>query len=299
MKKNLKRFVGAALTAAMLFSVSSISTFAEDDPAYSITINETGAQATAHTYKAYQIFKGDVQGTGSNAVLANLNWADDFDGAGFLAVAQTELNLTAAQAADASSVAKWLSENKEDADKVKAFADLARKHLGTTYSVTGTSGNAIGLDKAGYYLVVDETNVANAADLSKSALILAVLGNETVNAKDDLPTVDKFVMDINDSEAAAMDHHPGHIPPFSQSRQPDHDDAHAHHDASDRQVAPAAHAHRLGHRPGGHVWRMLHGHRRPYGAHPLGRRGRHGYTPVGLFGPACHFGLGRSHHINK
>ena len=101
----------------------------------------------------------------------------------------------------AKDVAKVLSDHHDFAN---AFAKIAANHVTGTPAASGT-GSVI-LPRAGYYLIVDTTAVADKHD-AKNLSLLKVSGATTVTpeVKTDIPTLQKKVQDKNDSTGAPTD----------------------------------------------------------------------------------------------
>ena len=70
--KKMKRLVALALSVVMMLAMSVVAFADEPEPTtYSITINNA---ASGHTYKAYQIFAGDLKEDNSGKTLSNITW---------------------------------------------------------------------------------------------------------------------------------------------------------------------------------------------------------------------------------
>ena len=85
-----------------------------------------------------------------------------------------------------------------DSTEAKAFAKIVSSCLSTTKT---TDKGSISLPSAGYYLIVDATDVSDNKDDAKNLSLLKVSGAETITprAKTDKPTLIKKVQDTNDS----------------------------------------------------------------------------------------------------
>ena len=184
--KTTKKIVSILLALAMVLSLATTA-FAEDGEAtpatYSITINNT---ADGHTYEAYQIFVGDVNvtGEGENAtkVLSNVVWGS---------------SVNYATLGDAETAAKSIATIGAD-----AFAEDIAPYLTTPVATTSTQTDGkyvlTGLTP-GYYLVKDQNNSLNGENDSYTKYILEVVEDSTVSPKSSVPSVQKKVDDINDS----------------------------------------------------------------------------------------------------
>lgn len=198
--KRMKKMVGLLLTMVMVLSMT-MTAFA-----YDVTIKNT---VTGHTYEAYQIFTGDLSGQanpdaadGTDAVLSNIQWGSGINEAGKTAL----LSFGIAEGAAAYKNAAKLAESLNTTN-VKAFAKEAEKYLSNTIagSVTvpadykGDFSYVISGLTPGYYLIKDSDGSLNGADDSYTSFILEVVENSEVNPKSDIPSVEKKVDDVNDS----------------------------------------------------------------------------------------------------
>lgn len=179
-------------------------------------------------YVAYQIFSGRF--TGITNQLADIQWGKGVDGDQLLA----ELKLSQvtasvrekqddgyvdkegetttfaelfASADSAKKVADVLATYQDDSQFMRDFAKIVAKHIkeaeGKKSVLDGEKGEVEGVDNrqvkikgldAGYYLVVDTYSGTNQYDAA-SAYMLDVVENTTINLKNDLPDVDKNVVD--------------------------------------------------------------------------------------------------------
>lgn len=196
--KHGKKFASLLLALVMVLGLSITASAADT---YSITINNN---AEGHTYEAYQIFTGDLSGT----TLSNIVW-----GSGVSEAGQTALG-------DAAAKAESL---KTEAD-AKAFAKEVAPYLTTAAGSanTVTDGKYVIEDlAAGYYLVKDQDGSLTGDNDSYTEYIIKVVGDAEASPKSDVPTVEKKVKDINDSNDDAMtgwqdsaDHDIGDSVPF-------------------------------------------------------------------------------------
>ena len=182
MKKVIKKLLAALLAVAMLCAMA-VPAFAAVD-------------ITSHTFKAYQIFAGDL----NEGTLSNVTWGKNVTGDTFLAALQSEDPTNYGSCTDAKAVAEVLSNSKALAND---FAKIAAKHV-TGTPATGTG--SVTLPSAGYYLIVDTTDVAGEHD-AKNLSLLKVSGATTVTpqVKTDIPTLEKKVQDKNDSTGNTTD----------------------------------------------------------------------------------------------
>ncbi len=184
--KKLKK-LAVLLLAVVMTMAMNMTVFAADGTTgdtttaegYTLTLNGT---AEGHTYEAYQIFTGDLSEDKSGGrVLSNVKWG-------------TGVNYTGTESA--ADVAKALG------DGTMKIAQLEEK-LTLTTSVkevksTETSTVIDGL-AAGYYLVKDQDGTQAGKSDAYTKFIVQVVGDTTAAVKSAVPTVEKKVMDTNDS----------------------------------------------------------------------------------------------------
>ena len=223
--KKLKKLVGLVLALAMVMGLT-VTSFAADS--YTITINNS---TDGYVYTAYQIFDGDLSyeyeeytqssaptdGTQlytydsstdtyteaayadvgtfyvRNTVLSNITWGNGITEAGIAAV-KAKYNTD-----DAAEVAAKITTEAE----AEAFA----KVIGS-YVTNGTASTDVGdtytisVGEAGYYLIANTT--VPEKDSAYTSYILEVVDNVTVDPKSDIPSLDKTVSDINDSDNSTV-----------------------------------------------------------------------------------------------
>ena len=188
MKKAIKKLMAALLAVAMLCAMA-VPAFA-DDNTYTITINNP-----VGTYKAYQIFSGDLEGN----ILSNIVW-----GTGVTEAGKTALGSAKDRAATLTNEAS-----------AKVFAKEVSEYLAES-SGSYADGKISGL-AAGYYLIKNDS-VGN--NETYTSFILAVVKDVTVVPKGDKPTLEKKVKDANDTDGTttnwqdSADHDIGDDVPF-------------------------------------------------------------------------------------
>lgn len=193
MKKAIKKLMAALLAVAMLCAMA-VPAFADGSTSagttYTITINNP-----VGTYKAYQIFSGDLEGN----ILSNIVW-----GTGVTEAGKTALGS-----------AKDRADTLTNEPSVKAFATEVSRYLGES-SGSYADGKISGL-AAGYYLIKNDSVGDNE---TYTSFILAVVKDVTVVPKGDKPTLEKKVKDANDTEGStsgwqdSADHDIGDDVPF-------------------------------------------------------------------------------------
>ena len=182
MKKAMKKLMAALLVVAMVCAMA-IPAFAAVD-------------ISSHTFEAYQIFAGDL----NEGTLSNVKWGSNVTDPYFLN-ALKDANTAYSACTDAKGVAEALSITSSLATD---FAKFAAEHVTGAAVATGTG--SVNLPSAGYYLIVDTTNVADVHD-AKNLSLLKVSGatKVTPQVKTDIPTLEKKVKDKNDSTGNTTD----------------------------------------------------------------------------------------------
>ena len=148
-KAKLLKIVSSIFVSAALAAATAVSSFA-----YDLTINGT---KTGHTYGAYQIFTGDLDGS----TLSNIEWGTGVNGTAALTAlkADGKIGSLFTDADSAATVAKAIE--KATAEQMDIFAQVIGANL-TATAVTKESSDSStvinGLD-AGYYLIKDTKKV--------------------------------------------------------------------------------------------------------------------------------------------
>lgn len=203
MKKVIKKLLAALLAVAMVCAMA-IPAFAE---------NSEGDVDSHHTYSAFQIFKGDVEGNNiKDFKISNVDWgsniinnSDDFltqlKGADTIGTLFTKAN-------SAQDVLEVISQWHDSDDYSIAFARFVCHYLysndaNPTYVVrAGSNALTIPEAKAGYYLFVDTTDFSkdDSYHSYNSFLLMVTKGNWNVpiTPKAEKPTVEKKVYDNPD-----------------------------------------------------------------------------------------------------
>lgn len=182
--KHVKKLFAMLMAVMMLVGLLSVTSFAAN------------ADLSKHTYEAYQIFKGTQ--AADSAVLGNLDWGTGINSGDFLAAlkASTAFGATNpfATCANAQDVAKVVAGWSDNSAEAMAFAKVAYKYI------KGDGAEIGDTLPAGYYLVVDTTDVAGKDDVKNLALLqLTNKGTFDILSKVDQPKVEKKVDDKNDS----------------------------------------------------------------------------------------------------
>lgn len=203
MKKVIKKLLAVAMVCAMVCAMA-IPAFAE---------NSEGDVDSHHTYSAFQIFKGDVEGNNiKDFKISNVDWgsniinnSDDF--LNKLREAD-HIGPLFTNAKSAQEVLAVISQWHDSDDYSIAFARFVCHYLysndaNPTYVVrAGSNALTIPEAKAGYYLFVDTTDFSkdDSYHSYNSFLLMVTKGNWNVpiTPKAEKPTVEKKVYDNPD-----------------------------------------------------------------------------------------------------
>jgi len=190
-------FMSLAMVMTMMIAMSA-TVFAAEETTYTVTISRNSTDKAAHTYGAYQLFKGKLETVNGKKVLSDIQWGDNVDGATII----TELNkiegFNLAANSTPTQVAKAISDKNYTNNSAEAQALAEALNKGITGSPKGTaaltkddaSGEITGL-VAGYYLVKDTAAVSGEGASTK--YILEVVSNVDVAEKASVPSVDKEI----------------------------------------------------------------------------------------------------------
>jgi len=186
--KKFSKILSVALLVALVLSLGVANAFAADgDQTLTITDARTG-----RTYVAYQILTGDISGTEGSAenplTLANLKWGkgQTTHTAG-TALTPDEINALPAANATRAQIDTYLD------------ALTLTTVQGDIYTAVEGTGVYTFTVPAGWY-VIKETTQTNGEDDFTSAFIVEVIGAATATPKGSKTTVEKNVVDVNDSD---------------------------------------------------------------------------------------------------
>ena len=188
---------------SLLLALAMVCALAATAFAATVTIPSDGILKD-HTITAYQIFSGREE----EGILSDVQWGSGISSDAFLTALKdgTAFGDKFDACTDAAAVAEVLSANTSFAD---AFAKLAYTHKTGDGTPLSSGPNTLA---DGYYLVVDTTSDVGLGGAYNAAL-LQVVGNITIRAKTDAPTVEKKVLEGNTYQDAA-DYNIGDAVPF-------------------------------------------------------------------------------------
>jgi fimbrial isopeptide formation D2 family protein/LPXTG-motif cell wall-anchored protein len=207
--KTVKKVVSVLLAVFMMVAMAVNAGAASE-------VNYSGLK-----YTLYQIFTGTQLENESE--LGSVQWSKtDVDGDAILTELKTDSVFGTGDAnafknaSTAADVAAQLSKYKEEYQNVTTyeteFAKVVYKHItgaGKTYSAEGDSTSVTITDLTkGYYLAVDTTVYGdNDTNRARSILMLNITTDEsfTIEPKNEVPSVQKYVKEKNDSENTVTD----------------------------------------------------------------------------------------------
>lgn len=208
-----------SLAAVLSFAMPA---FAEDGLAptaagtHTITIS---FEKPGHEYVAYQVFKGDYYKAESDGKehehLSNIEWGSGVNGVGLLAELKSKGGSAFENAETAADVADILAGYGDNSDKLDAFAKVVAEHLNGT--IAGTSSQQENVDQNdkyvykitglsdGYYFVKDNKDLSDGANDANTKYILRVLSDVQINAKADVPNIEKEITDADGTKPRKVD----------------------------------------------------------------------------------------------
>ena len=197
---TMKKLFALMLAVLMLLSVCAVA--GAEDKEYDIT---------GHQFTAYQIFSGNQgESTDGTAVpLTDIEWGTGIIPADFLTALKAENDVfmetgengslvnAFAGCETAQDVADVLAGYEHDSDEAKKFAQIA-------YAYKTGDGQAVKDGEKlnpGYYLIADTTEFGDGTtDNAYNAALLQVTDTINIQVKTSVPTVEKKIKDVNDSE---------------------------------------------------------------------------------------------------
>lgn len=203
--KKIRKAISIILMMIMALSMTLTAWAAEET--FTITINKDATDKAAHTYGAYQLFKGKLEVVDGKKILSDIQWGDNVASDTFITeLKKIEAFKDIANDASAAVVAKAISDANytNDSDGAKALADAFNSAVtgnpkGTaTIAADGTTGTIeVNQTDAGYYLIKDTAAVSGEG--AQTRYILEVISDVTVAEKANIPSVEKKVKEKNDT----------------------------------------------------------------------------------------------------
>lgn len=231
--KQLKKWISALLCMALALCLA-LPVWAEETPKYTLTIT---SETPGHTYQAYQVFSGTLAkdpADQNTSTLVNLEWGSGVkkDQQKTLVAAIKEITVTEkgeskkpfAACNDVDAIAAVLTLENDNSELLDAFADVVAdydamnqyKYLNDANKKTGETSEVPAADKtykatisdlpAGYYLVKEAPfNDGESEGNAYTKYMLNLVETVEVQAKADVPTLDKQVQDKDDISAKPED----------------------------------------------------------------------------------------------
>lgn len=196
--KKTRRFASLA-TAAILAACAVVPATMSALPvsaatANTVTFMKSGSDDTAtHTYKAYQIFSGSVDGENK---LTNVQWANADKGADFLAALKgSAIGSSFTDCETAAAVAAVLGKETADSTLLQNFATFAASQKGNLKVVNAEAAESITVADDGYYLFEDVSTLTSTTGAKTRYLIAQVDASEglDITVKSSLPSVEKKI----------------------------------------------------------------------------------------------------------
>ena len=192
--KRIKKLLGFFCAFALILGMNVIPASAANTNKHTITITN---EKSGHTYTAYQVLAGDI----SAGKLTNITWGSGVDGAATLTALKALESSPYTSCTSAEDVSDVLDGFNDDSVQLDAFAKVVGAHLSTAAGTsTETKGETsstykINVTGDGYYFVKDTG--ALGTDDAATKYILKVVGDVTVAAKAETPTIDKVIVNAD------------------------------------------------------------------------------------------------------
>lgn len=183
-----------------------------DPTTYTLTIN---SKTPHHDYEAYQIFAGELKESPTNPgvnTLVDIEWGNGVQEPAALLTAIQGITIDGERPFEScqnpDDVANKLATFKDNAAELDAFAAVVAGHLSATKYIGSTDTDVDGNETytakiqnllAGYYLVKEADFTGDEGDNNAyTKFILEIVKDATVEAKADVPTLEKKVSDKPD-----------------------------------------------------------------------------------------------------
>lgn len=191
--KHAKKLASLLMALVMVLGMSvgtTVTAFAANTNAHTITITN---DKSGHTYTAYQVFAGDI----SNGKLTNIVWGSGVDGDALLTALKVLDESPYTSCTTAEGVADVLAGFENDSAQLDAFAKVVGAHLANAAgtSTETASPYTINVKGDGYYFVKDSGTIGTNDAATK--YILKVVGDVTVKAKAETPSIDKVIVNAD------------------------------------------------------------------------------------------------------
>ncbi len=207
--KKMKNLLSLVLALVMVMAMSLTAMAGEALPG---EVKDSDAKLDDHDYVAYQIFTGTQNDVAGDAALGQIEWGNGVNSAALLTALQGEdaFKIGETNAFDglteAADVAKVIAEHSDWAlDIARVISNnLTGEGIALKQEGDNLVPEASDVSLAnGYYLIVDATEFSETDTNTVRNLALLQLtkeGNFEARVKTDIPSVEKKVDDVNDSD---------------------------------------------------------------------------------------------------
>lgn len=209
--KKTRKLLSIILCLALTLCLALPALAAPDDK-YTLTIN---SKTPHHDYEAYQIFAGELKESPTNPgvnTLVDIEWGNGVQEPAALLTAIQGITIDGERPFEScqnpDDVANKLATFKDNAAELDAFAAVVAGHLSATKYTGSTDTDVDGNETytakiqnllAGYYLVKEADFTGDEGDNNAyTKFILEIVKDATVEAKADVPTLEKKVSDKPD-----------------------------------------------------------------------------------------------------
>lgn len=201
--KYLRKLAAFATAMTLAFSLA-LTAMAAGPAQNTITIKNSIA---GHTYTAWQIFSGTYEE--NSGKLSDIEWgAGVSDPAALLAALKALPSSPYTACTTAQDVAQVLKNFGDDSAEIDTFAGVAGSYLGTPAGTSVQSGSGsiffytITVQGDGYYFVKDTGGLSETEPDAATKYMLQVCGSVSVNAKAEVPTLDKFIVNADSANGS-------------------------------------------------------------------------------------------------
>jgi fimbrial isopeptide formation D2 family protein/LPXTG-motif cell wall-anchored protein len=192
--KITKRLLSLLMALTLVLALS-VSAFAATGHVVTITSKTSG-----HTYQAYQVFSGTYDK--ASGKLSDIEWGSGVNVTALLTALKADTTIgskftSATKAGDVAAAMTGATAEETDAFAVVIANNLSSTVAGTSKLTAGSTYDyTISPLNDGYYFIKEDTSASTAA---YTKYILRVVGDMTVEAKTDSPSVTKKVLENNDA----------------------------------------------------------------------------------------------------
>lgn len=204
--KKFSKILSVALLVALVLSLGVANAFADDDPAYSITVENKNTNITiaGKTYTAYKLFDATYSGTGANAAVSYTVTADNYfyTTAATKAILDNYFTFTTASG-DSTNIVVTPKADFDGEEDARALADALKPYFASATAAgsgtvpTGTEKVVIAVAGPGYYLVDGTAGNANGgSDVVAAVALTTARPTADIQPKADAPHVDKKITGV-------------------------------------------------------------------------------------------------------